>query len=283
MKRPFATKPRSALAAVLLCGAAVQAHAITINPTKSEYEPGGVRYHFVVSSWYPSNTGEPSPCLSDNPALTLCPIRLVVNKGPGSYNPVGYNPALYWEVPIRRGTWSIYYLLNDLEKKGFRIPYSTSVFVPQKDVSADNCITFSYTRIGPAIGGVIDRFGPCVRVAAPALQCDITGDAVINHKTLADNAVDGATASTQLNVQCRGPASVTVSTTRTDAYGVRLKADGSLYSKVTVNGKDATAGINVPITQDLNAPLTITSTLVKRGDVAPGAFLGSTVVTVSPP
>ncbi|MFV3381013.1 MULTISPECIES: hypothetical protein [Pseudomonas] len=106
---------------------------------------------------------------------------------------------------------------------------------------------------------------------------------MIDHKTLADNAVDGATASTQLNVQCRGPASVTVSTTRTDAYGVRLKADGSLYSKVTVNGKDATAGINVPITQDLNTPLTITSTLVKRGDVMPGQFIGSTVLTVSPP
>ncbi len=221
--------------------------------------------------------------VAGDPALTLCPIRLVVNKGPGPYNSVGYNPALYWEVPIRRGTWPIYYLITDLEKKGFRIPYSTSVFVPQKDVSADNCITFSYARIGPAIGGAIGRFGPCVRVAAPALQCDIIGDAVIDHKTLADNAVDGATASTQLNVQCRGPASVTVSTTRTDAYGVRLKADGSLYSKVTVNGKDATAGINVPITQDLNTPLTITSTLVKRGDVMPGQFIGSTVLTVSPP
>ncbi|PNG38721.1 hypothetical protein BK640_00750 [Pseudomonas protegens] len=106
---------------------------------------------------------------------------------------------------------------------------------------------------------------------------------MIDHKSLMDNAVDGATASTQVYVQCRGPASMTVSTSRSDSYGVRLKSDGSLYSKITVNGKDATAGINVPITQDQFTPLTITSTLVKRGNVTPGQFSGSTVVTLSPP
>jgi hypothetical protein len=266
----------------MLLGAAIQAHAITITPTKSEYEPGGVRYYFVVSSWYPSNTGEPSPCLSNDPAITLCPVYLVAHKPPGYFHSVGFHPTS-WRVPIRRGSWSIYYLLKDMETKGFQIPYIGSIFVPQQDVSANICISFSYSTIGPAIGGGLSLFGPCARVAPPVMQCDITGDAVIDHKTLADNAVDGATASTQLNVQCRGPASVTVSTTRTDAYGVRLKADGSLYSKVTVNGKDATAGINVPVTKDLPTPLTITSTLVKRADVTPGAFLGSTVVTVSPP
>lgn len=106
---------------------------------------------------------------------------------------------------------------------------------------------------------------------------------MIDHKTLEDNAFEGATASTQLGVQCHGPSSVTVSTARTDAYGVQLRNDGSLYSKITVNGKDATAGINVPITQGLTTPLTITSTLIKRGNVTPGQFSGSTVVTISPP
>lgn len=282
MIRPFASKLSNALAAVLLCGAAVQAHAITINPTKSENEPGGVRYYFVVSSWYPPVSDVLNPCVSNDPNDTTCRVRLGINKGAGKSNQVGYNPNLYWEVPTRRDLWPIAYLLKDLEAKGFRIPLNNSVFVPQNDVSDDLCITFSYSIVGRT-GGATQLFGPCVPVATPPLQCEITGDAIIDHKTLADNALEGATASTQLNVQCRGSTSMTVSTTDTDAYGVRLKSDGSLYSKVAVNGKDATAGIDVPITQGQITPLTITSTLVKRGDVMPGQFIGSTVLTILPP
>ena len=133
------------------------------------------------------------------------------------------------------------------------------------------------------MGGGIGLFGPCTPVTKPVLQCAIKGDTTIDHKTLPDNALDGATASTQLGLQCRGPASVTVSASRTNAFGVQLRSDDSLYSKVTVNGKDATAGINVPVAEGLSAPLDIVSTLSKRGTVTPGPFSGSTVITVSPP
>jgi hypothetical protein len=64
---------------------------------------------------------------------------------------------------------------------------------------------------------------------------------------------------------------------------VRLRADNSLYSKITVNGEDATTGINVALTNGLARSLNIESTLVTRGTVAPGAFSGSTVITISPP
>jgi hypothetical protein len=76
---------------------------------------------------------------------------------------------------------------------------------------------------------------------------------------------------------------VTVSASRTNSYGVRLRDDNSLYSKITVNGKDATAGINLPVSDGLASPLNVTSTLVTRGTVTPGAFSGSTVITISPP
>ncbi|MGE8398531.1 MAG: hypothetical protein ACN6NZ_01200 [Burkholderiales bacterium] len=49
-----------------------------------------------------------------------------------------------------------------------------------------------------------------------------------------------------------------------------------------MNGKDATAGINVTVPNG-QAPLNIESTLATRGTVAPGAFSGSTVITVTPP
>ncbi|MGE8466654.1 MAG: hypothetical protein ACN6QE_11085, partial [Pseudomonas putida] len=94
--------------------------------------------------------------------------------------------------------------------------------------------------------------------------------------------VDGAKASTNLSLQCRGPANVTVSTSRTNTNGVRLRDDNSLYSRITVNGKDATAGINVAVSNG-QAALNIESTLVTLGTVTPGAFSGSTVITISPP
>ncbi len=281
MKKPCGTVVRSVLAAVLSCGAAVQAQAITITTTESQYEPGGVRYHFVVSDWSSGAPGQPSPCNSNDGWVSTCNIMLYAYKRPGASSSVGKYGQ--WAVPIRRGSSTMGQLQRDLEARGFRIPLSGSILVSHKDANDEACITFSYSHTGPAIGGAIGPFGPCSRVAAPVLSCEIKGDTTIDHKNLPDNALDGAKASTQLNVQCRGPASVTVSASRTNVYGVRLRDDDSLYSKITVNGKDATAGINVPISQGLASPLDITSTLVTRGTVTPGAFSGSTVVTVSPP
>lgn len=269
---------RCALAAMLLWGVSAQARDIVITPTKSEYVSGGVRYYFVVNSW--GYEFMSSPCSTTDPFLSTCTIYLNVRVSSSDNTSVGRYRS--WEVPVRPNSY-MRDLLRDLESTGFRIPLSGSIFVASEKVSSNLCIGFSSVKTGPIAAGVIEPLGPCYRVAAPSLQCDITGYAVIDHKSLMDNAVDGATASTQVYVQCHGPASLAVSTSRTDSYGVRLKSDGSLYSKITVNGQDATAGINVPITQGLATPLTITSTLVKRGNVTPGQFSGSTVVTISPP
>ncbi|WP_159388361.1 MrpH family fimbial adhesin [Pseudomonas sp. R32] len=278
MKIPFATKLRSALAAVLLCGAVVQAHAISIYPTKSEYEPGGVRYYFVVNDFGPVNMK--SPCATYSAANGVCRIFLAATTRPDYYIPVGVYST--WDVPIRPGS-NLLQLQKDLESKGFQIPLRGSVLVTDKTVFPNLCISFAAALVATNESVRASLFGPCAPVTAPPLRCEITGDTTIDHKNLADNVLDGATASTQLYVQCRGPASVTVSTSQTDIYGVRLKDDRSLYSKITVNAEDATKGINVPISQGVATPLTITSTLMSRGNVTPGAFLGSTIVTISPP
>lgn len=271
----------SALASVLLSAAALQAHAITITTTESRYEPGGTRYYFTVSDWMSGEAGRPNPCQSDDPRQTICRVGLVANRRPGNYSSVGRYAD--WEVPVRRGSSSMQQLQWDLQAKGLRMPLSGSIFVSRQNANDELCITFSYSKIGPNLGGAISLFGPCTRVAVPVLQCDITGETTIDHKSLPDNALEGAKASIQLNLQCRGPASVTVSASRTNTSGVRLRSDDSLYSKITVNGKDATAGINVAVVDGLNTPLDITSTLSTRGTVTPGPFSGSTVIIVAPP
>jgi len=274
MKNMYVTAVRCALAAMLLFGVATQSHAITIETTKSEYVPGGARYYFVVTNW--GYLWESSPCGFSGSNATTCTISLIAlhdtNQG---FEAVGSYAS--WSVPLRPDS-NMGDLLRDLESKGFGIPLSGSIFVESGKITHDLCISFIYS-----IPGAIRSFGPCQPVAVLPLECDITGNPIINYQTLADNAVDGATASTKLNAQCKGPASMIVSTSTTNAYGVKLKEDDSLYSKITVNGKDATAGINVPIKDGVATPLTITSTLVKRGELMPGPFLGFTVVTISPP
>lgn len=285
MKIPYATALLSALSFLLLCGAPMQAQAaIVINTTETQYEPGGVRYSFTVQDWS-QDYGETNPCMQYAPGETICRVSIAVNKRPGIYDPVGWYYRT-WELPVKTGgSASLYLLYLDLLGLGqaFWIPLSSSILVPYQNAGNELCVTFTYSKVGNGAGGDKGLFGPCTRVATPPLKCEIKGNPTINHKNLPDNALDGVKASTQLSLKCLGPASVTVSASRTNSFGVQLRSDNSLYSKITVNGKDATEGINIPVDGGLASPLNITSTLVTRGTVLPGAFSGSTVITVSPP
>ncbi|WP_143501245.1 hypothetical protein [Pseudomonas sp. Irchel 3H3] len=278
MAKFHCTVLRRALLTISLCFTATQAQALTITTTKSYYEPAGVRYYFEVSNWDANSSW--SPCTVDDSRVTACAIGLIANRPGLVINTAG--TYFKWDVPARRNS-NMGELLSDLKTKGFQIPLTGSILVPKQYANNNLCITFTYAHTGPNLGAAVNPWGPCSKVKAPALQCEIKGDITINHRSLYDNKVDGAMASTQLYLQCLGPTSVTVSTSRTDASGVQLRSDGSLYSKITVNGKDATTGINVQTTKDQATTLDVTSTLSSRGTVAPGEFSGFTVITVSPP
>lgn len=278
MRKPYAFKFGRTLTSVLLCGTAIHAQAF-ITPTESRYESGGVRYYFVVSGWTENNMSG-SPCSQIDSRFTNCYFSIRAMK---RYQWLGTVGSYYeWKVPARSGS-RMYELLSDLKAQGFRMPFYGSILVPRESASKDLCITFIYSQNGPTVGGSLSTFGSCYPVVTPALQCEIEGDTTIDHRNLPDNALNGAKASTQLDLQCRGAASVTVSVSRTNSSGVQLRSDDSLYSKVTLNGKDATAGINVKVADGRTTKLDITSTLITRGTVTPGPFSGSTVVTVSPP
>lgn len=273
MKKRYAT-------ALLLSCTMFQAHAINIAQTKSQYEPGGVRYEFTVTEWEPSSSSIMNPCTSYNIKNTICTVYLVSYRAPGQ----GIASIAYagWDTQLG-GDESWGGLLSKLNQKGFHIPFSGSLLVDTQDITPTLCISFAYAQSGPSVAGFVLPFGPCVPVNPPALQCDITGDSVIDHKSLMDNAVDGATASVQLNLQCKGATSVTIATPKADASGVRLREDGSLYSRILVNGKSATGGVSISTKEGLTSPFTVTSVLVAAGNVTPGKFHGSTVLTVSPP
>ncbi|MCK3863859.1 hypothetical protein [Pseudomonas sp. B329] len=283
MTKPYRVALRSTLLAVLSCAAMAQAQAFNIVSTETRYVPDGILHNFEVNNWS-MNDPSPSPCEDPNATKNgKCHVTLAIRRNAGNANILYILGKPYtWTVPSRRKSTMGTFLL-DLMVQGFQIPFNGSVLDTQSVYTDETCIGFVAAPYEPGTIGAGNFFGHCQRVKPPMLQCEINGDTTIDHKSLPDNALDGATASLQLNVQCKGQASVTVSASRSNSYGVQLRSDGSLYSKITLNGKDATNGINLPVVAGQATPINVTSTLSTRGTVAPGGFSGSTVITVSPP
>jgi len=257
----------------LLCLVGSAAHAVTIQSTRSQYEVGGVRYYFTVTSW----EGNGDSFCNDMQAAT-CSLYLVGAQRPGEYQSMVLGTHYWWIKPSTSMT------AVRKQMSGFSIPFESSLFVPkEKKISDSFCISFAqgYSYVGS--GSIVAPVGPCAPVIKPALQCEIKGNAIINHRDVSDAAIDGNEAGTTLQLTCSGTTSVIASASKESPSGVKLKADGSLYSKLTIEDKAAAPGVSIKVEDGLATPIAIKSTLYSKGTVEPGPFSGSTVLTISPP
>ncbi|WP_125828867.1 hypothetical protein [Serratia oryzae] len=110
--------------------------------------------------------------------------------------------------------------------------------------------------------------GTCSSAPHVDTVCNISGDGLINHNTLALENVDGATASSRFTVQCNGPASVTLRIPNdTIALG------NNISSKLTIPG--GTGVVSIPGTQDFQLVSTLSSSNPQPGNIA-----GSGIVIV---
>lgn len=256
----------------LLCSVTGAAHAVLIETTGARYESGGVRYYFTVTSW---EEGGGSFCADMSAAN--CTLGIYGLQKPNYY--AGMVPSTHrWRITPTTSMESV------LSQMGVTIPFEGSVLVPKNKAISDSfCISFTqgYSYVGS--GGIITPVGPCAAVKKPALQCAIEGNTRISHGNISDANVDGEEAAVTLQLTCSGASSVTASVS--NASGVKLRADGSLYSKITIEDKDPAAGVGVPIQvqQGVPTPISVKSTLFTNGTVEPGYFYGSTVLTISPP
>jgi hypothetical protein len=258
----------------LLCFVVNAAHAISIEFNKSQYEPGGARYYFTVTSW---EGGGHSVC-SDTTA-TECILYLVGAQAPGDYQAMVFSTHRWYEI---RPSTSMTTVRNQM--RGFSIPFKGDLFVPkEKRVSDSFCISFAQGFRYVGAGGLIAPVGPCAKVIKPALQCEIKGNTTINHNNVSDAAIDGNEAAVTLQLTCTGTSSVIASASKESASGVKLRADGSLYSKLTIDGKAPANGVPIKVEEGMPTPIFIKSTLTSNGTVEPGPFSGSTVLTISPP
>ncbi len=170
--------------------------------------------------------------------------------------------------------------LEQMKKSGFSIPFHGSLFVPSSTAIPGNfCISFAQGYQWNGIGGAVSPIGPCAQVLKPAMQCEIKGNTNINHGNVSDAAIDGNEAATTLQLTCTGVSSVIAKL----SSAVNLRADRNLYSELTVGGKSAQGGVEVFMEKDLPRPVVVKSTLFSNGTVEPGAFSGSTVLTIAPP
>ncbi|MHC2144552.1 MrpH family fimbial adhesin [Pseudomonas sp. 210_17 TE3656] len=258
----------------LLCFVVNAAHAISIEFNKSQYEPGGARYYFTVTSW---EGGGDSAC-SDTTAVS-CSLYLVGAQGPGDYMAMVLSTHSWYDI---RPNTSMTAVRNQM--RGFSIPFQGSLFVPKdRRVSDSFCISFAQGFSYVGAGGLVAPFGPCAKVIKPALQCEIKGNATINHNNVSDAAIDGNEAAVTLQLTCTGVSSVIASASKENPSGVKLRADGSLYSKLTIDGKAPANGVPIKVEEGIPTPIFIKSTLSSNGTVEPGPFSGSTVLTISPP
>lgn len=259
---------------VLLFGlvARVQAKA-TLAVTSIVAEGGSVRISYTLSNWSLEDTGRSACGETRRVCNVFTEIRLVDSNNTGGL----------WTINVSNSSrMTLGDVIRELNANGVSMPYSGSTMITSAANLAGGC--FALTTASGVIAGPAYDVTNCMplRPPTPPVQCDIDGSTTIDHRSLSETALNNAQASTQLNVRCSASASVTVRATRTNSRGVRLRADESLYSVVTINNRDATGGINVTTTNTMSTPITVMSTLNTQGTVAPGAFSGSTVITVSP-
>lgn len=259
---------------LLTCLTTNIAHAVSIESTGSRYENGGTRYYFTVTSWEGGNHN-----FCNDMTASECHLMLVGAQHPGDY----------YAMVISKHYWQRIKPSNSMttvrsQMQGFSIPFQGSLFVPKEQkISEEFCISFAqaYSYVGS--GNVYAPIGPCAPVIKPELQCDIKGNTVLNHNNISDAAIDGNEATAALQLTCTGVSSVFAYASKESPSGVKLRSDGSLYSKLTIDGKPAANGVSINVKDGIPEPISIKSTLHTKGSVEPGAFTGSTVLTISPP
>ena len=247
--------------------------AVVITSTKSQYEPAGVRYYFTVTDW---DSGVP---LCNDTSATRCTLIIAGARSPDDFMGL-ISDGRSWSVTPS----SMQNVYSQMNRQGFSVPYDGSILVPKgTQTSSRFCITFAQGYSWASSGGAVTPIGPCAPVIPAALQCDVRGNTTISHRELFSDAIDGNEAQTQLQLTCTGASSVIVNTTADDEFGVKLRTNEGLYSKLTIDGKSTARGVSINVAGNWRTNISLKSTLVTKGVVKPGEFSGSTVLTISPP
>ena len=254
------------------------ANAVSLVSNGSRNEQGGVRYYFTITDWL---SGSGSGYCTDWGA-TKCDLFIVAVGEQDQWLRNAVFSEYRWKDMTAGG--SLAELYEEMRMQGFYIPFSGSIFVPNSyKKPSDFCISFGVQHKYSGTGRPETRIGSCARVATPPLACVVSGNTTISHGVINDNDVNGNEAATQLQLKCTGGSSLILTAGKESLSGVKLRVDGSLYSRLTIEGKSAAEGVSVPVIEGVPKAISLKSTLYSNGKVEPGYFSGSTVMTISSP
>ncbi|HAT4913341.1 TPA: hypothetical protein I9742_002940 [Serratia marcescens] len=124
---------------------------------------------------------------------------------------------------------------------------------------------------------------PPVKPPQPQVSCSISGAIYLQHGSLTDSEVHGHRTNSTARVYCTGVAKVKVSALSgigTDSALVKLRADGSLQSILSVNGFMGSSGAFLDVPGPSGKDVEFSSTLFTAGKLAAGDFSGSAVAVI---
>ncbi|HAV2278482.1 TPA: hypothetical protein JHK27_004118 [Serratia marcescens] len=122
----------------------------------------------------------------------------------------------------------------------------------------------------------------CIGPTPPNNECNIdAGAAILNHGQLGTDEVNGHKKKESVRLSCTYPANANISVVSNNASEkIELKADGSLFSTVTIDGVPGITGkkINIPTGGVL---IDLESTLHTAGNVEEGPFSGNAILIIN--
>jgi hypothetical protein len=272
MKTNAAMLPCNFLTMLLLWGLSTNSQAVTIEVIKAEAAPNDrVNYTYRITNFGPEQGA--SPCSYSKAVYNTCLIQMELRTARDKH----MLDKQSWHVPTRPDS-SMGDLYKELNRQGFQIPYTGQFSSRRPKAGEDLCVTMFYAPTGSRSVSDEIPMSSCVPVPKIVTQCRLSGNGRIDHGEIRAGSLEGATATTHYILSCSGKGRVLVKTTETYRYGVSLRSDGTLYTKIKINDMTTTLGGAIfNITSD-RVDMVIKSTLVTRGRVKAGPFYGSTVI-----
>ncbi|HIE1062985.1 TPA: hypothetical protein ACXJQO_004522 [Serratia marcescens] len=261
-------------ALILLLYSINTAHAVS---TTINWSLQGNNLHYTITSAYNNTTDEIIDCAT---AIGGCFIQMGIGHDPFK--------NILWKdyVNTLKGKQSPKRIAE--EWSAARLPKSGVINNWPQWISKNPCIVLyigsdyrGSAFLGDSCSGTMTP--PPTEPPPPPLSCSISGNGIVlPHGSLDQNVLNGNTKSVTVMISCTKTATVRITAKAGNGTDtVTLRSDGSLKSRLQVNGIAGTTGATVSVPGTSGTYVQFSSTLITNGTVAAGAFYGTAVAVVT--
>lgn len=156
-----------------------------------------------------------------------------------------------------------------------------SVYSPHAMLWTNVCVMYEVRNT--SMGGYLG----CTGVGASDVSCSVDSNNILfEHQSLSNSQLEGNTVTKTISLDCTGDTDALIyagPTINSYSGSIALNSDGTLNSKISINGNQATKnGVKVKINSGKNS-LLVSSTLHSNGkSISSGSYTGSGVLVIEP-